>query len=270
MLRDLVYNDLMARGRTEATAKEWGAVAGEFAEVCGEKESYGRADLTTFLTHMRARDLKPSTIDKNLKSIRLLSQIQGWEFPKLTLKHPSPYDVTRPTLSKENVGDMIMWGKTLFTPHELCYLAISTTYGLRRAEMARLEYEDLRDGALTIHTAKGGRLTTHLIPPEITPYLLHFRNYKRESLSNMFQRLASRAGMPTTAGYGWHSIRRSLVTELMLVDASPLDVLRFMRWSDSSARGELRMLTVYAQMDQERIDQAIFDVHPFLPYWREA
>ncbi|GAI23855.1 unnamed protein product, partial [marine sediment metagenome] len=53
----------------------------------------------------------------------------------------------------------------------------------------------------------------------------------------------------------------------ILADASALNVLRFMRWSDTSARGEFGALITYAKKDQERIDQDIFKIHPFLPYW---
>ncbi|MBA7630162.1 hypothetical protein ES703_37675 [subsurface metagenome] len=270
MLKELIHSDLMARGKTESVAKEWGVVAGEFEEVCGYKKKYARADLTLYLTHLRKRELAQTTIDKNLKSIRLLSQIQGWDFPKLSLRRTSPDDITRTILPKNQVAAMILVGKSVFNEHELCYLALSTTYGLRRAEMVRLQQDDLSEETITIHTAKGGRVTTHLIPPEISPYL-HcsrcFRHYEPDSLTHMFHRLARKIGLTTTVGFGWHSIRRSLATELILADASVLNVLRFMRWADASARGELGMLTIYAHRDQARIDKAIFKIHPYLPLW---
>ncbi len=279
-LRDLVYSDLTARGRTEAVAREWGAVAGEFEEVCGCKcaeidpeeygKKYARADLTLYLASLRKRNLSQSTIDKNLKSIRLLSQIQGWDFPKLSLRRTSPDDIKRTILPLDHVSSMIQMGKSLFNEHELCYLALSTTYGLRRAEMARLHQEDLHDGTVTIHTAKGGRATSQTIPPEISSFLHHFKHYEPDSLTHMFHRLAQKTGLTTAAGFGWHSIRRGLATELILADASALNVLRFMRWSDASARGEFGMLAIYAKRDQARIDEAIFKIHPYLPFWREA
>ncbi|MBA7603172.1 hypothetical protein ES703_10276 [subsurface metagenome] len=281
MLKELIYQDLMARGRTEAVAREWGAVAEDFEEVCGCKcveidpeeygKKYARADLTLYLTHLRKRELAQSTINKNLKSIRLLSQIKGWDFPKLSLRRTSPDDITRTILPKDNVSSMILMGKSLFTKPELCYLALSTTYGLRRSEMVKIEPHDLTQETITIHTTHGGKPTTQLVPPEIAPYLQHYKHYEPDSLTHMFHRLAQKTGLTTTTGFGWHSIRRSLATELILLDASALNVLRFMRWSDaSSARGGLGMLTIYAKRDQARIDQAIFNIHPFLPFWREA
>lgn len=279
MLRQIIYNDLMARGKTEAVSKEWAAVAVEFEEVCGEKESYTRADLTLYLVHLRKRELAQSTINKNLKAIKLLSQIQGWEFPKLSMKPVSADDVRRTILTRDQVASTIQMGKKLLHPTDLAYLSLATTYGLRRVELARLEEHDfsppgcLSQGSvcdtITVHTAKGGAKTTHLVPPEIAPYLSAFRFYQADTLTHLFHRIMIQVGLKATGGFGWHSLRRSLATELILADASALNVLRFMRWADASARGEFGMLAIYAKRDQARIDEAIFKIHPFLPFWRE-
>jgi len=271
MLKELVYNDLMARGKTEPVAKEWAAVAAEFEQVCGTKESYARTEVTAFLTHLRKRGILQSTIDKDLKAIKLLAQIQGWEFPKLSLRRVSPDEIRRTILSKDSIGSLITLGtQGLLSDTELCYLALATTYGLRRVEMVRLKPSSFpNEHHLIVDTAKGGSKTTHLLPPQIVPYLASFRHYEADTLTHMFHRIAQKAGLSTGAGYGWHSIRRSLATELTLSEASALNVLRFMRWSDASTRGEFGMLVIYAKKDQERIDEEIFKIHPFLPYWGE-
>lgn len=274
-LRDLIYNDLIARGKTEAIAREWGAVVAEFELVCGSKESYDRADVTAFLARLRKRGLLQSTINKDLKAIKLLAEIQHWgqgpqgsDFPKLSLKRVSPDEIRRTILSKEAVGSMISLGRQgLLTKVELCFLALSTIYGLRRVEMVRLNPSDLNPETIIVNTAKGGSRTTHIVPPQIAPYLRHFKHYKADSLTHMFHRIAEKCGVDTKAGYGYHSIRRSLATELILSEASALNVLRFMRWSDASTRGEFGMLAIYAKKDQPRIDEQIFAMHPFLPYW---
>ncbi len=269
MLRELVYNDLIARGRTEAVAKEWGAVAAEFERVCGLKQSYGRTDVTAFLAHLRKRGLRQSTIDKDLKAIKLLAQIQGWQFPKLSMRRVSPDEIQRTIFTKETVGSLITLGRHgLLSNTELCYLALATTYGLRRVEMTRLKPTSFPDEHhLIVDTAKGGRRTIHLVPPEIAPYLAHFRHFEADSLTHMFHRIAKKVGLSTEAGFGWHSIRRALATELVLSEVSALNIVRFMRWSDASIRGELGQLPIYAKKDQERIDKEIFKIHPFLPYW---
>lgn len=268
MLRDLVYNDLIARGKTEVTAREWGSIAGEFERLCSEKESYTRTDVTAFLVYLRKKGLLQSTINKDLKAIKLLAQIQGWEFPKLSLRKVAKDEVRRTILSKNVVCSIINLGRRgLLSDTELCYLALSTTYGLRRVEMARLDPSSFSHNRLLVNTAKGGTKTKHLIPPQIAPYLTHFKPYGAASLTTMFHHIARKCGLDTRSGYGWHSIRRALATELILSDASALNVMRFMRWSESSTQGEFGMLAIYSKRDQERIDKAIFMIHPFLPSW---
>lgn len=67
--------------------------------------------------------------------------------------------------------------------------------------------------------------------------------------------------------WGWHSIRRTLATELLLREVSGINILRFMRWSEMSIKGEFGMLTLYAKKDQSRVDKEIFSVHPFIDCW---
>jgi hypothetical protein len=45
----------------------------------------------------------------------------------------------------------------------------------------------------------------------------------------VFQRIMSKVGLEVNRGYGWHSIRRALATELALRDVSALNIVRFMR-----------------------------------------
>ena len=83
----------------------------------------------------------------------------------------------------------------------------------------------------------------------------------------MFQRIMSKVGIEVNRGYGWHSIRRALATELVLRDTSALNIVRFMRWSDAGVKGEFGMLAIYAKRNQAEIDKCIFRNHPFLSAW---
>lgn len=268
MLRELVYNEIMGLGKTEAVAKEWGSVAAEFERVCGYKEIYTRTDVISFLAHLRKRKLLQTTIEKDLKAIKVVARAQGWDFPKLPLRKVSPDEIKRTIFSADEVISLIMMGKQLLPKAELCHLALSTIYGLRRVEMTTIDKASFPNGChLTVRTAHGGRETTHLIPPEIAPYLEVFTPYQPDTLTHMFHRIAVATGLKATGGYGWHSIRRSLATELALSEVSSINVMRFMRWTEASIKREFGMLPIYAKKDQERIDREIFNMHPFLPYW---
>ena len=266
-LAELIYNDLIARGKEADTARHWKTWTERFEQVCGNKEKYERQDVIKFLAWEREQGFTQNSINTHLRPVKLLAQIQGWHFPKLSMRRVRDDEIRRTIFSKEQVVSLIQMGRQLLQPKELSYLALSTTYGVRREEMAKPDPPEIADGKITIHTVKGGPTTTHLIPPEIAPYLENFRPYACDYMSHMFLRMLYKVGIKIGNGYGWHSIRRALATELLLSDVSALNILRFMRWSDASLKGEFGMLTIYAKKDQARIDEEIFRIHPFLPYW---
>jgi hypothetical protein len=50
---ELVYHDLIARGRQVETAKQWRALVQRFEACCGIKDSYNRADVIKFIADIR-------------------------------------------------------------------------------------------------------------------------------------------------------------------------------------------------------------------------
>jgi len=267
-LAEMIYQDLIGRrGSSHDTAKHWKTWLERFENVCGVKEKYDRADVIKFLTWEREQGFNENSIKTHLRPLKLLAQIQGWEFPKLTFRKIRAEEITRTIFTRDQVVSLIQMGRKLLEPKELAWLALATTYGLRREELGKPDAPDITDGTITIHTVKGGPITTHLIPPEIAPFLKHYTPYTADYMSHRFLRILDKIGIKVGAGYGWHSIRRALATELLLSEASALNITRFMRWSDTSLRQEFGMLSIYAQKDQARIDRQIFRIHPFLPYW---
>ncbi|MBA7582299.1 hypothetical protein ES708_24227 [subsurface metagenome] len=266
-LGDMVYQDLVARGRKEATAQQWRALADKFGDCCGVKDAYDRTDVVKFLAQLRREGHKQSSINVMIRPIKLLAQIQKWPdgFPRLAMPKVRVSDVERPFLNHDEVCEMIRRAKVFCNEGELAYLALSTTYGLRRVELASLE---VGDGMVTVDTVKGGVVTTHIIPDQIKPYIGGYHHTDTRYMSLIFQRICRKVGMDFEGkGFGWHAIRRSLATELLVQEVSALNIIRFMRWSDSLARGEFGMLVIYAKRNQAKIDRAIFEVHPFLPVW---
>lgn len=263
----MIYNDLIGRGKRVDTAQHWRTWVERFENVCGTKEKYDREDLVRFLAWERSQGFIQNSINTHLRAIKLLAQIQDWKWPKLSMPKVKREDVTRKIFTKEQVISLIQMGRQLLEPKELSWIALATTYGLRREELGYPEPPEINDGTVTIHTVKGGPRTTHLIPPEIKPFLQEFKPYSTDYMSHRFLQILYKVGLRVGKKYGWHSIRRALATELLLSDASALNISRFMRWSDATLQQEFGMLTIYAKKDQARIDNQIFRVHPFLPYW---
>ena len=267
-LAEKVYMDLMARGKDIETARRWRYWTMKFEVCCGTKRKYDRDDVIRYLCYLREQAYRQSSIDVMLRPVKLLAQVQGWSFPRLAMPKLRDGDVRRPMLSHEEVCQMIRRGKEVLSARELAYLALSTTYGLRREELSGL---GRIDGKVTVDTVKGGPVTTHVVPDEIRPYLAGYERTGVRYMSFVFQRIVNKLGISLAQGnYGWHAIRRALATELLYTDVSLINLVRFMRWSDGSVKGAFGMLAIYGKRNQEEIDMSIFKVHPFLAIWSEG
>ena len=238
-----------------------------FEACCGVKDSYNRADVVTFVAELRQQGMKQSSINARLKALRLLCQIQNWDggFPRLAMPKVKNSEVNRPLFTKDQVVHIISRAREVCSERELSFLAAASVYGLRREEIGTLE---VRDGVVKVNGAKGGESTFQIIPDAIKDYMKGYRACRDvRYMTRVFQRVMSKVGLEVSRGYGWHSIRRALATELALRNVSALNILRFMRWSDAGMKGEIGMLAIYAKREQDKIDKSIFEVHPFLSAW---
>jgi len=233
------------------------------------KDSYDRADVVKFVAELRQDGMKQNSINARLKALRLLCQIQNWDggFPRLAMPKVKNSEVSRPFFTMDEVVHIISRAKDVCSERELSFLAAASVYGLRREEIGTLE---VRDGVVKVNAAKGGEVTFQIIPDAIKGYMKGYRACRDvRYMTRVFQRVMSKVGLEVNRGYGWHSIRRALATELALRNVSAINILRFMRWSYASLQGEFGMLAIYAQRNQAEIDKCIFRVHPFLSAWLE-
>jgi integrase len=267
-LAEKVSMDLMARGKDVETAKRWRILVTKFVGCCGSKTKYDRDDVVRYLCQLREQGYRQSSIDVMVRPVKLLAHIQGWPFPRLAMPKVRDDDVSRPILSHDEVCLMVKRGKEVLSARELAYLALSTTYGLRREELSSL---GRIDGKVTVNTVKGGPVTTHVVPDEIGAYLAGYERSGVRYMSSVFRRIIDKLNMALPEqNYGWHAIRRALATELLYRDVSLINVMRFMRWSDGSMQSEFGMLAIYGKRKQEEVDASVFRVHPFLPTWSEG
>jgi hypothetical protein len=267
---ELVYDDLIARGKQVETAKRWRSLIQRFEACCGVKDSYHRADVVKFVAELRQEGMKQNSINARLKALRLLCQIQNWDggFPRLAMPKVKSSEVNRPVFTVDEVVHIISRAKEVCNERELSFLAAASVYGLRREEIGTLE---VRDGVVKVNGAKGGEVTFQIIPDAIKDYMKGYRGCKDvRYMTRVFQSIVSKVGLEVNRGYGWHSIRRALATGLVLRDVSALNILRFMRWSDAGVKGEFGMLAIYAQGNQADIDKCIFQIHPFLSCWSNS
>lgn len=212
---------------------------------------------------------KPQTLKMRFYALKYLFKLYGAEW---TLTEREVFSTRerrqrfpQPWFRKEEVIDIITKARKVCNPQELAMLAISTIYGCRRSELADIREDDLDFGAktITIYARKGGRVATQLLPDEIIPYVQSY-NYPQLALSAIsliFKRIMDKAFEPRQ-GYGWHSFRRSVATELRNAGVDDEDIYSFLRWSTGSILG------TYIQTEPKQNKQKIFPKHPFIQCWR--
>lgn len=210
------------------------------------------------------------TIRNKLQIVKRLYDIAkvDWPLGKRWMPQIRSFEKVTPVLEPGEIEQLIKTAKEgKLDRVEVAYLALSTTYGLRRVELSRISPHDidLRKKQLKVYVAKGGDLRVHLVPNEIKRFLSKdgFGRYSAWKLSQMWWHIMERSGLGYRPEYGWHSIRRALDTQLLSEGKVPyFDVKQFLRWKLS---GEMPM--VYYHKPDEQVDREVFENHPFIKFW---
>ncbi len=289
-LLDNYLRGLSSAGKTRTIYKRY---AGEFLEYADG--DFCREKINGYIEHLRHQHkYSDGSANFAFRVIRTLFsrneailEKMGFEWPFRRGESPQIREdrILAPALHPDIIKEAIVAVKEHGPPEEQAFLAISTTYGLRRVEMVQLEERDIRLKDKTIHiaTAKHGRERTHLIPDIIIPYLegYDFSQGRSENfIFSLWYRIEHRIGFPHTPQVGWHSVRRTLNT-LLEPHVSRNTLNSFMRWkqrtsSDMSFRySAIKFVgregsSTQVVGDALTGDNQVFEVHPFLQYWGEG
>lgn len=180
-------------------------------------------------------------------------------------------------MTHEEVRDLIIESKKHLGTIELGYIALSTIYGLRRIELydtiGSMIDMDSRVFSPFTHKSESASERIHLIPEEIAPVLFEMKEAldtikKKPVITQMnffFDYAAEKAGVQLRPRLGFHSIRRALITELNETEAKPIYIANFMRWKERNPH----IMQEYIQLNPKKVDETIFEHHPYLKYWRD-
>ncbi|MDI6894847.1 MAG: phage integrase N-terminal SAM-like domain-containing protein [Bacillota bacterium] len=245
----------------------------------------GRDRLLAYIRHLEKQRYSPNTIRRfELVAIRGLYRACGipWPLKRWELPAVSERDIYAPALHPDLISRMVSAATSgKVTPTDAALVAMSTTYGLRRVEMASVTPTDLDTdrGVLYVRTAKRGRERAHLVPDAVLPYLergLSHPPTPRE-VSEAYYRVEEAAGLPRMPEVGWHAIRRALTRGLVEANLPEAVIRNFLRWKRSESDMLLRYhaATVVGEdggyldpgRQDRQVDQAVFERHPFLPLW---
>lgn len=260
--------------------------AGDFLD---HADGLNKESVVKYAERLRRRKRSAGTINFAFRVVRRLFVVNGIEWPFLRGEAPpiGQRDEYKPALDPELIKIMIDKAKSgKLATDEAAFLALSTTYGLRREEMLDLKPEDvdLINNMIFIATIKHGRQRYHLVPQEIKKYLEAHDFSARYSLTGMgqvFWRIVNNSGLEQLKEHrlGWHAIRRTVLSVLHTAGLDPFSVHQYLRWK-GGAEGDLAMdvryhATSFIGLQGTRVvaleaegDKDIFAKHPLLAMWR--
>ncbi len=239
-------------------------------------------DLRRFFLAREEQGISPRSRATEFVRLKKLFEANDWPWPFKKEDRPVADDEPfAPALSYDEVLKLIS-ARDEYSPQENFYLALSVTYGPRREEIGRVKKIDVRDNTILIRTAKRGKQRAHLIPEEIAPIISAWRPRERGAgaLSYSFRKIMEKSGLGKRPGYGFHSIRRILltllITNLAKNDLPPFMAAEFLRFSKTSAGAVFlgsATAGIYAHSevlsDQPfHLDRLVFSAHPFLAAYR--
>jgi integrase len=275
-------------GSSEQTTKQFVKVTSQFYTFSGGE--FTRRAVVNYIKNLAREGYGPGTNRLHYRVLKRSFDIAGkldpsieWPFSKrapaeielLMTDIPWEENKNKVAFTAEEIRQMIDAAKEgKLSGLGVALVALSTTYGLRRIEMADLDPEslNLKTKRLRVFTKHGSKLREHVIPDEIIRYLKDYQPLRSEfKLSEIFHDIERDSGLPERYGTGWHCIRRGLVNNLvgakldMPAQKALLYIYDFMRWKKSIA---FQMIGTYFTEPPKVIDEAILKVHPFLGYWR--
>jgi len=258
---------LMGLGREDPTIRKYTQVAGAFLNEV-EADLPTQRDALRYLGRMRD-GYKANSRNLYYYALKALFGQMGWawDIPAPKSKTQDYEQLDQPVLATGEIQQIIESAKRHQDPELAAYFAVSSTYGLRRCQLAAIRPEHLQDGKLFVQPSKGGRPYRHQIPPQIAPHLEGIRwrgDIKRMDRLFKYLLFSAFGDIADYYGYGWHAVRRALVTELNRRGLDIMLLYKFMRWK---AWGMITMPLIYSHLEDEATDQAIFEKHPFLGMW---
>jgi len=272
VLPERVERELLKKAPT--TRSRYKSVISRFLGRYGLKERYSSEEVNDFFHSLSGKD------DHYLAfchaALTWLSKAAGSDIPlpdRIKVDDAQALKRRRElTLSPSEIRRLVEYARGT-DPLVCSVFALSTTYGMRRTEISRVEPGDIdmESGLIVIRTAKSGKARELPIPDEIKPHLRQTSDFGSEpELSKLFVDTCQDAGVEYKRGMGFHAVRRSLLSGLRRARIEPeyagfwqLALQSFFGWSGSG------MVDLYsAGISDWESSQLVLQHHPFLEFWK--
>ncbi len=272
------------RVKAKATIAAYTQASRKFLATVKGVQIPTRRDIDRYIAGRREAGISVTTLRLELFGLMKLFSANGWpwtlsedDFPIQEEKYTPNY------LPIAEVEKMIM-GQDKLSKEERFYLAVATTWVVRREDLARIHKRDYDDSTFIIHTSKHGKPVRALIPPVLKPVFQGYRPKQLTpgSLSAMFHRICDKTGVSRPPGGGWHMLRYLLDSYLVdLADDGKIKMrhlIQYEGWKPAKTVGIAGGTTMarryshpeFIHDDPYEAFKAIYQAHPFLKVWRQA
>jgi site-specific recombinase XerD len=232
-----------------------------YLAIIPKEQAITQNGLSLFVSELEKKNYSKSTVRLYYYAVLKTLKDLGVEIQDLNPPIIDEDEVNRHIYKEEEVNNLIDTAIRLGGIYAKSFV-ISTVYGLRRTEISKLDNSNINiaDRILRVKSVKKGKTVNHLIPDNIVNFIDNSTKFLCDSgMSRIFNKVADMAGVNIEHS-GWHSIRRALVSGLLLNGVPQEIVLGFMRWKTHT------MLDIY-HIRNPREDIVVFESHPFLKMW---
>ena len=283
ILQNLVERLSSSRLGAPSTLASYLVTGSNFLSALQDNQSATDSDFRQFFIRRRHEGISERTLRKEFFHVKKLALANGWPWPFESDDAPySEKEQKLPVLLQVEVEQLIK-ARAKYSKAERFYLAVATTWIVRREDLSRIKKRDFDSDVFTIHHSKHGRVVKHLIPDALKPIFADYRPkvHSGPALSTMFRRICAKAGLEHKKGLGWDSIRYRLNTLLKEVCSSQERLSS--SFVDDYAEGKGKVSVRHGRSDMTEdyrhpeildtdphgIDKVIYSIHPFLPLWRD-
>ena len=271
------------RLRAPGTLASYLGTGANFLSGLKDNQDPTDSDFRRYFIRRRQQGISERTLRKEFSHLKKLAIANNWPWPFDSDDIPYPEEEPQLPVLKQAEVEQLIKARAKLSSAERFYLAVATTWIVRREELSRIKKRDYDGETFIIHTAKHGKGAKHLIPDALKSIFADYRpkEHNPSALSVMFRRICAKAGLEHKKGSGWDSIRYRLNTLLKDIclpqnslSPSLLDDYAYRKKKSSGRHAEKDRTEDYRHpeildTDPHGIDKVIYSIHPFLPLWQK-
>lgn len=280
-LEKLVERLSSPRLRPHTTIDSYLVTAVHFLSGLKDNQAPTDSDFRRYFIARRRKNISERTLRKEFFHLKKLAEANGWAWTFKADDTPYPEDEAQSHPLQPDQVEFLIRARSRLSYAERFYLAVATVWIVRREDLSRIKKRDFDGETFIIHHSKRGRNVRHLIPDALKPIFADYRPRQHDpsTLSEMFHRICSKAGLEHQRGRGWHSLRHTLTTviaaRLPQSNLDPALIADYGGWSRKAMGrffGGEAMVGIYRHpeiLDTELYgrDKLIYGIHPFLHLW---